>query len=235
MASLWDRLIPAEKEVSTAKRVDNFKVIFIGNVSSGKTSIIQHYVVGKFTDHVDSTIGASFTCTERSNDKSIAKLHIWDTAGQERYRGIISIYYRGADVAIIVCDLTNSVTIDAMDNWIKDFKDRTNNPDALIILVGNKIDLIGDRNEYIERFEQLSDEVTIINENQKNPILEEVGKKYGCHVIYTSAKHGTNLNEIFNYIYRALKDSIPFDVKTKMNLANNEKNTSIISKWCNLL
>lgn len=235
MTTLWDKLT-SEKETTAPKKVDNFKVIFIGNVSSGKTSIIQHYVVGKFLDHVDSTIGASFTCAERANKNSITKLHIWDTAGQERYRGIISIYYRGADVAVIVCDLTNSDSINAVENWIKNFRERTNNPDASILIVGNKIDLTEDKgNSWIEKFDKVSDEATLIDDSKKNSILEKIAETYGCYVIYASAKNGINLNEIFNHIYRELENTTPFDVKSKMDLATKEKEKNMISKWCYLL
>lgn len=199
-----------------AKRVDNFKVIFIGNVAAGKTSIIQHYVVGKFLDHVDSTIGASFACAESESDDCLTKLHIWDTAGQERYRGIISIYYRGADVAVIVCDLTNPESIESVEFWIKDFKDRTNNENAKVVIVGNKIDLITD-------------------ENKQNAKLEEISKTHNYPVIYASARDATNLNEIFNHIYGELKSTTPFDVKAKLAIETAAKEKSILGKWCHLL
>ena len=154
---------------------------------------------------MDSTIGASFSCVERAIENHVMKLHVWDTAGQERYRGIINIYYRGVDFGVIACDLTDNVSINSIEYWIKDFRDRTNNPDAKIIIVGNKVDLVKEINNKINIKDADKEDIDIININKngfQNQILEEIRAKYNIRVIYASALNGENLNEIFDYIIR---------------------------------
>jgi small GTP-binding protein len=71
---------------------------------------------------------------------SVLKIQIWDTAGQEIYRAITRRYYRDSDCAIIVCDLSNSLTFESMADWVKEV--RALAPEhCKIMLVGNKADL----------------------------------------------------------------------------------------------
>lgn len=43
-------------------------------------------------------------------DDTTVKFEIWDTAGQERYHSLAPMYYRGAQAAIVVYDITNTVS-----------------------------------------------------------------------------------------------------------------------------
>lgn len=43
------------------------------------------------------------------------KFEIWDTAGQERYHSLAPMYYRGAQAAIVVYDITNEVSFHMLD------------------------------------------------------------------------------------------------------------------------
>lgn len=43
-------------------------------------------------------------------DDTTVKFEIWDTAGQERYHSLAPMYYRGAQAAIVVYDITNKVS-----------------------------------------------------------------------------------------------------------------------------
>lgn len=68
------------------------------------------------------------------------KFEIWDTAGQERYKSLAPMYYRNADAALVVFDVTDQVSFERAEKWIKEL--RLQAPDGLIIkLIGNKIDL----------------------------------------------------------------------------------------------
>jgi Ras-related protein Rab-21 len=77
-----------------AKSVVNFKVVLLGEGCVGKTSIMIRYVEGSYTDRRESTFSAS-------------KVAIWDTAGQERFHSLGPIYYRDADGAVVVYDITD--------------------------------------------------------------------------------------------------------------------------------
>mmetsp|Transcript_5465 Transcript_5465/g.19941 ORF Transcript_5465/g.19941 Transcript_5465/m.19941 type:complete len:127 (+) Transcript_5465:454-834(+) len=86
------------------------KLVLLGDMGAGKSSLVLRFVKGQFFDYQESTIGAAFlTQTVAVNDHTV-KFEIWDTAGQERYHSLAPMYYRGAAAAIIVYDVTNVVS-----------------------------------------------------------------------------------------------------------------------------
>nr|XP_035964574.1 ras-related protein Rab-3C isoform X2 [Halichoerus grypus] len=94
-----------------------FKLLIIGNSSVGKTSFLFRYADDSFTSAFVSTVGIDFKVkTVFKNEKRI-KLQIWDTAGQERYRTITTAYYRGAMGFILMYDITNEESFNAVQDW----------------------------------------------------------------------------------------------------------------------
>jgi len=116
------------------------KVVIIGDASVGKTSLILRYVNNSFSDNVKPTIGCDHYDKDINVNGTNVKLSIWDTAGQERFRGLSASYYKKARCVIVVFDITKKSSFDKIDFWrdeIANFAD----PDVLVFLVGNKIDL----------------------------------------------------------------------------------------------
>jgi small GTP-binding protein len=67
-------------------------------------------VQDQFDDYRESTIGAAFlTQTISLDDTTTVKFEIWDTAGQERYKSLAPMYYRNANCAVVVYDITQAV------------------------------------------------------------------------------------------------------------------------------
>nr|CAB3462718.1 unnamed protein product [Digitaria exilis] len=82
--------------------------VLLGDVGTGKSSLVLRFVKGQFVEFQESTIGAAFfSQTLAVNDETV-KFEIWDTAGQERYHSLAPMYYRGAAAAIVVYDITNA-------------------------------------------------------------------------------------------------------------------------------
>ncbi len=110
-------------------------------------------------------------------DDVTVKFEIWDTAGQERYHSLAPMYYRGAQAAIVVYDITNQDTFARAKNWVKELQ-RQARPDIVIALSGNKSDL-GNRRavEYEE--------------------AQAYAEENGLLFMETSAKNANNVNEIF--------------------------------------
>jgi small GTP-binding protein len=64
----------------------------------------------QFDDYRESTIGAAFlTQTIALDESTTVKFEIWDTAGQERYKSLAPMYYRNANCAVVVYDITQAV------------------------------------------------------------------------------------------------------------------------------
>ena len=120
-----------------------YKVVLLGDTNVGKTAILTRFAKGNFIKESEPTIGAHFMSKiMESNELGYpVKLQVWDTAGQEKYRSITPIYYRDADAAVIVFDITSALTIDNAESvWLKDLKEHSK-PDCVIALAGNKSDL----------------------------------------------------------------------------------------------
>ncbi|VVD02978.1 unnamed protein product [Leptidea sinapis] len=112
-------------------KVVEAKIVVLGSQGVGKTSLVVRYIGKMFSKHISPTIGASFfTCN----------INVWDTAGQERFRAMAPMYYRNANAALLVYDITSASSFAAIKGWVKELK--TNVPEAMVLaVVGNKCDL----------------------------------------------------------------------------------------------
>uniref|UniRef100_A0A8B9YV22 Ras-related protein Rab-3 n=1 Tax=Bos mutus grunniens TaxID=30521 RepID=A0A8B9YV22_BOSMU len=155
MASATDARY-GQKESSDQNFDYMFKILIIGNSSVGKTSFLFRYADDSFTPAFVSTVGIDFKVkTIYRNDKRI-KLQIWDTAGQERYRTITTAYYRGAMGFILMYDITNEESFNAVQDWSTQIKTYSWD-NAQVLLVGNKCDMEDERVVSSERGRQLAD------------------------------------------------------------------------------
>lgn len=165
-------------------KIFQFKLVLLGESAVGKSSLVLRFVKGQFLDYQESTIGAAFlTQTVCLNDTTV-KFEIWDTAGQERYHSLAPMYYRGAQAAIVVYDITSYDSFDRAKKWVKELQ-RQGNPNIVIALAGNKVDLASKRTVEIEESQAYSEE---------NGIL----------FMETSAKTAANVNELFVAIAKKL-------------------------------
>lgn len=209
-------------------RQAQFKLVLLGESAVGKSSIVQRFVKNSFDEFRESTIGAAFltqsiklsneelqksgneldpidnsTNTSNSNDDPndgiVIKFEIWDTAGQERYRSLASMYYRNAQAAVVVYDITQSESLDKAKYWIKELQKQASS-DILITLVGNKLDLKDERQ---------------IDEDSAKSFANELGLLY----FEVSAKTGENVQELFKQI--ALKMPFKNQLASKNNYARN--------------
>ncbi|XP_020241029.1 ras-related protein RABF2b-like isoform X4 [Asparagus officinalis] len=85
------------------------KLVLLGDMGTGKTSIVLRFVKGQYFDCQESTIGAAFFSQILSISDATIKFDIWDTAGQERYHSLAPIYYHGAAATIVVYDISSRV------------------------------------------------------------------------------------------------------------------------------
>ncbi|KQK82465.1 Ras-related protein Rab-3A [Amazona aestiva] len=155
MASATDSRY-GQKESSDQNFDYMFKILIIGNSSVGKTSFLFRYADDSFTPAFVSTVGIDFKVkTIYRNDKRI-KLQIWDTAGQERYRTITTAYYRGAMGFILMYDITNEESFNAVQDWSTQIKTYSWD-NAQVLLVGNKCDMEDERVVSSEKGRQLAE------------------------------------------------------------------------------
>lgn len=142
------------KSASTSSILEA-KVVILGAQGVGKTSLVLRHVGNTFTSYVSPTIGASFFTFSMTLRGYKIKLQLWDTAGQERFRSMAPMYYRRANAAMIVYDVTRESTFEEAREWIKELESKVDTKLALCV-VGNKCDLIDQRQVSRERGEEFA-------------------------------------------------------------------------------
>ena len=190
------------------KKTNHFKILILGDHAVGKSCFIIRYTDDTFQDVYLSTIGmdCKYKDINLENGKSI-RLQIWDTAGQDRFRSLTKNLYKGASGIILIYDISNRKTFDNVKSWIESIKEEVSSK-VLIVLVGNKIDKIEEREVKKVEGEDLAEEL-------KLPFYE-------C-----SALTGENINNAFLGLARKL-------VETKEKVENRgEKLTKVPVKDTN--
>uniref|UniRef100_A0A8D8UX49 Ras-related protein Rab-32 n=1 Tax=Cacopsylla melanoneura TaxID=428564 RepID=A0A8D8UX49_9HEMI len=126
------------------KREFLYKILVIGELGAGKTSIIKRYVHQFFSPHYRATIGVDFALKVIPWDpETIIRLQLWDIAGQERFGNMTRVYYKEAVGAFIVFDVTRAATFDAVLKWKQDLDAKVTLPDGNpipCVLLANKCD-----------------------------------------------------------------------------------------------
>uniref|UniRef100_A0AC11ELJ9 RAB7B, member RAS onco family n=1 Tax=Ovis aries TaxID=9940 RepID=A0AC11ELJ9_SHEEP len=134
------------------KKVD-LKLIIIGALGVGKTSLLHQYVHKTFYEDYQTTLGASILSKIIILDDTTLKLQIWDTGGQERFRSMVSTFYKGSDGCVLAFDVTDLESFEALETWRGDVLAKTIPMEQSypMVVLGNKIDL-ADRQLLIEEF-----------------------------------------------------------------------------------
>lgn len=123
------------------KKEDLFRYIIIGDTEVGKSSILLQFTEQQFQTEHDMTIGVEMGSRVVDVGPKKVKLEIWDTAGQESYLSVTRSYYRGADGCLLVYDIANRNSFDSLSMWLSEARQNSNNPNLVILMIGNKADL----------------------------------------------------------------------------------------------
>ncbi|KAK7090329.1 ras-related protein Rab6 isoform X1 [Littorina saxatilis] len=161
-----------------------FKLVFLGEQSVGKTSLITRFMYDSFDNTYQATIGIDFLSKTMYLEDRTIRLQLWDTAGQERFRSLIPSYIRDSSVAVVVYDITNANSFHQTSKWIDDVRTERGS-DVIIMLVGNKTDLSDKRQVTTEEGERKAKELNVM-------------------FIETSAKAGYNVKQLFRRVAAAL-------------------------------
>eukprot|EP01079_Euglenida_sp_SAG-EU17-18_P002290 gene2290-3144_t len=180
-----------------------FKVVLLGDMGVGKTSLTLRLLEDHFYTSLSATIAVDFRMWTTTVDQKSVKLQIWDAAGQERFRSLLPSFYRGANGVFLCFDLTQSPGPDGLtapsgniarsqartfelvkDYWVKEIR-RHCCPSQICVLVGTKSDLSSIR--------QVSE-----------ADAQGFAKAEGFAYLETSAKDNTNVQEAFSAIAKAI-------------------------------
>ncbi|GMT35265.1 hypothetical protein PFISCL1PPCAC_26562, partial [Pristionchus fissidentatus] len=117
-----------------------FRIVMCGDASVGKSSLVMRIIKGTYTNNLPSTLGVDFHVKTVNVDGRNVALQLWDTAGQERFRSLCKSYFRRADGAILVYDVTSEQSFLHVRDWIETIKESVERH-IPIIMCGNKTDL----------------------------------------------------------------------------------------------
>jgi small GTP-binding protein len=181
------------------------KVILVGDSGVGKTSIISRYI-NLYNPNPISTTGSSYSLKETVLDNNTKiTFEIWDTAGQEKYRALNKIFYNNSNICFLVFDITNKESFNNILNfWYKEVYEYNNSNYSFNILfgiIGNKIDL--------NKYKKVDDDE-----------IKKFSEKIGADYVFTSAKNGVGINEIFDKLGKK------FIEQNKLNSKFNNSNNS---------
>ena len=195
--------------------IESFKVVLVGESGVGKTSIITQFIDQTFQEDQQSTTGGTFsTKSVICEGGKILKFEIWDTAGQEKYRSLTTMFYKDANAAVMVYDVTRKESFDEIKNyWSNQIKE--NSPENIILVIaGNKSDLI--------------EQETVDEEEARN-----FAKELNAIFISTSAKSSEGINSLFEEIAKKHTGSTNITMKEddgEEPQVEEQKNTVKIEK-----
>ena len=200
-----------ESDKETTENVDKrLKLILLGEVFTGKTSLINIYIKDKFNQNESSTVSPSFytKLINIKNKKYI--INIWDTAGQEQFRSMNKIFIKNSDIILFVYDITRKSTLEELSFWIKYVETYIGKNMAIYAVIGNKLDLYDKEDELKE------------NNIKYDMVSTQEGKKFadeiGAEFLETSAK--LNAPGLVNLINKLI---IEYSNKFEVDIENEKK------------
>ncbi|XP_062522685.1 ras-related protein Rab-24-like [Corticium candelabrum] len=156
------------------------KVVLLGEMDCGKTSLVTRYMSGTFSSKTQTTIGAAFCQRNIRIQQKNIKIGIWDTAGMEQFQSMCSQYYKGAQAAVICYDVTSLESFEKADFWIKEIIKME--PDCKVYVCGCKRDLTDSGSKK-----------RAVDVHDASDRASEAGAKF----IETSSKTGDNVDQLF--------------------------------------
>ncbi|KAH7588997.1 Ras family [Nakaseomyces glabratus] len=181
-----------------------FKLVLLGDSSVGKSSIVHRFVKDTFDELRESTIGAAFLSQtvkiKDGNEDVVIKFEIWDTAGQERYKSLAPMYYRNANAALVVYDVTQPDSLSKAQSWVQELQNKVGDEELVIYLVGNKVDIV----EADESARKIETEEGAEYAQAQKLLFKEV-----------SAKTGAGVKDIFQEIGEQLYSTKKASLKNK--------------------
>ncbi|XP_021513104.1 ras-related protein Rab-17 [Meriones unguiculatus] len=160
------------------------KLVLLGSSSVGKTSLALRYLKQDFSS-VLPTVGCAFFTKVVDFGSSSLKLEIWDTAGQEKYHSVCHLYFRGANAALLVYDITRKDSFHKAQQWLEDLEKEFHPGEVVVMLVGNKTDLSEEREVTFQEGKEFAESKSLL-------------------FMETSAKLNYQVSEVFNTVAQEL-------------------------------
>ena len=173
-------------------KAQRIKFLVLGESTIGKSCLIERYINNTFKENYIATIGMDIRQKRLDINNIDVFLTINDTAGQERFRSLTKMVYKNTDGILVGFDLTKPKTLEQVEFWINQIEsNKTKDSSISLVLFGNKCDM--------------KEEIQVKEED-----IEKIKEKYNIRYYETSAKDGTNVQNIFEYLAKIVLKSRGF-------------------------
>jgi small GTP-binding protein len=195
------------------------KLIIIGSVNVGKTSLLTRYATGKFQQILKSTSNASFIVKNKIVNNQNYEIKLWDTAGQERYRSLTKIFIKEAKIALLVYSIDDLNSFKDLNMWLNIVRE-VNNNQIILGIAANKADLY-----------------------KEAKVTDEEGKKYAKEIgaewrSTSSLLDDCGIDELVDVLFnkyiqaKSLKKAGSFSTQDTIVLNNKKNNDNEKSSCC---
>ena len=182
-------------EANEGKEIKSeLKIIVIGNSNTGKTSFVNKWTKGTFSDVYKATIVSEFSYKIFQYKNKSYRIQLWDLAGQDKNTHITKIFSKNSHGCIVLCDITNKETLNDTLKWKDSVDESTRFIDGEIlpsVLVQNKIDLVEE--------DALKDEEEIKKFAEDNKFIG---------YFRTSVKMGVGVDECMEFLITSILERI---------------------------
>ena len=181
----------------------DIKLIIIGDVGTGKTSLVNRWTKNIFNEAYKATIVSEFGFKIVEEQGQLYRIQLWDIGGMDQNAMVTKIFAKDAQGCVIVCDATKKKTRDDTIKWKESIEKNIDLEKIPIILIENKCDLLGD------------------DESKYNKDLEQLnifGENYNISKCYrTSAMNGFNVEESITFLVNEIIDIRGDNLMNKRN------------------
>ena len=193
------------------EKLEEAKLIVVGETNVGKTSLIKQYIDNIFSEEKIATVGYDTITKEIAIEDRKIKLNIWDTCGQEQYRTINQMFVKNSKIALLVYDITQKDTFNELKNYWYTYITNSLGKNIIIGIAGNKCDLY---------------ESEDVKESEARQFAEEIGAIFEL----TSAQNNTGINELFFEVGNKYLDPNFKPSKDEDNPDNKDDKKKIVLK-----
>lgn len=163
------------------------KILSVGASATGKSCLIKRYCEERFVSKYIATIGVDYGVKPVKVDSADVRVNFWDLSGHPEFFEIRNEFYKEAQGVLLVFDVTNRDSFEALDDWIKEAsKFGASTREVTFVLCGNKADITG----------------------KKRVVEEAEARQYAANrnLIYfeTSANNGQNVHEMFEFLFQSV-------------------------------
>ena len=195
---------------STIKAKTIFQIIVVGDSQVGKTSLIQQGLNNKFIEAYKKSTPFNLFWKNYQINNEIYCIQLWDVCGEEISKPIIGNFYKTCNCVFLVYSVDNVESFNNLNNWLNNLK-KYINENIIIILIGNKSDLLSERKISFNEGKQFQEE------NKLDFFIE------------ISVKENKNVNDLINYTITTLYCQLEYSTKFYEKLNENYERDSTLT------